>query len=36
MIVFLNDRAPAHRGLDGHVTSDVVTVPLSRLHFETA
>jgi len=33
MMVLLNDRAPAFRGHDGHVISDVVTVPL---HFETA
>jgi len=36
MMVFLNDRAPVRRGLDDHVTSDVVTVPLGSLHFETA
>lgn len=36
MMVFLNDRAPARRDRDGHVTSDVVTVPLVSLRFETA
>ena len=36
MMVFLNNRAPARRGPDGHITSDVVTVPLGPLHFETA
>jgi len=36
MMVFLNDRAPALCGRDGHETSDVVTVPLGSLHFETA
>ncbi len=36
MMVFLNDRTPALYGRDGHVTSDVVTVPLGSLHFEIA
>jgi hypothetical protein len=36
MMVFLNDRTLTRRGLDGHVTSDVVTVPLGPLHLETA
>jgi len=36
MMVFLNDRALARCGCDGHLTSDVVTVPLSSPHFETA
>ena len=36
MMVFLNNRPPARRGRDGHVISDVVTVPLGSLHFETA
>ena len=36
MMVFLNYRAPALRGLDGQVISDVVTVPLGFLRFGTA
>ncbi|KAF8350401.1 hypothetical protein F5887DRAFT_1278627 [Amanita rubescens] len=36
MMVFLNDRAPAFRGLDSSATLDVVTVPFGPLHFETA
>ncbi len=36
MMVFLNDRAPHRRSRDGHVASDVVTVPLGSLRFETA
>ncbi|KAF8350400.1 hypothetical protein F5887DRAFT_1208489 [Amanita rubescens] len=36
MMVFLNDRAPAFRGLDSNATLDVVTVPFGPLHFETA
>ncbi len=35
-ISVLNYRAPALRGLDGQVISDVVTVPLGFLRFGTA